>query len=203
MSCTSDILQLIYKYLDQETSDKEDEQLKAHLQNCESCSKHLYELEKTMALVKSTSHIEAPKDFTAAIMNKLPKEKKTVRWNRWLKAHPFLAAASLFIVLMTGSLVSTWTEDHQFSVTSQPNLVVENSIVTVPEGKVVHGDIIVKNGTLNIEGKVEGNVTVINGDKYMAAAGQVTGEIEEIDEIFEWLWYHMKSFGQEVIDVVK
>ncbi|MED4534199.1 anti-sigma-W factor RsiW [Metabacillus fastidiosus] len=203
MSCPLDILQLMHKHLDHETSSEEDEHLKAHLQTCESCSKHLYEIEKSIALVKSTSHIEAPKDFTAAVMSKLPKEKQTVRWSRWLKNHPFLAAASLFIVLMTGSVISTWTEDHQFSVTPQPNLVVKNNIVTVPEGKVIHGDVTVKNGTLNIEGTVEGNVTVINGEKYMASAGQVTGDIEEIDEMFEWLWYHMKSLGQEVVSGVK
>lgn len=36
----------------------------------------------------------------------------------------------------------------------------------------------------------------------MASAGQVTGEIEEIDELFDWVWYKMKSAGQSVVHAV-
>jgi anti-sigma factor RsiW len=141
-------------------------------------------------------------DFTQAIMDRLPKEKKTVGVNRWLKGHPLLAAASLFVLLMTGSLFSSWSADSDFSVSKQPNLVVENNTVTVPEGETVEGDVTVKGGTINIEGKVEGNVTVINGE-YMASAGQVTGEVEEINEAFEWIWYQMKSLSKEVVAIFK
>jgi cytoskeletal protein CcmA (bactofilin family) len=81
-------------------------------------------------------------------------------------------------------------------------LVVENNTVTVPEGETVEGDVTVKGGTINIEGKVEGNVTVINGE-YMASAGQVTGEVEEINEAFEWIWYQMKSLSKEVVAIFK
>lgn len=142
-------------------------------------------------------------DFTQAIMGRLPKEKKTVGVNRWLKGHPMLAAASLFVLLMTGSLFSSWSTDSDFSVSKQPNLVVENNTVTVPRGETIQGDVTVKGGKINIEGKVEGNVTVINGEKYMASAGQVTGDVEEINEAFEWIWYQMKSLSKEVVDIFK
>ncbi|MEG0473606.1 MAG: anti-sigma factor, partial [Solibacillus sp.] len=36
------------------------------------------------------------------------------------------------------------------------------------------------------------NVTVING-KYMASTAVVTGQVEEIDEAFGWLWYKIKK----------
>ena len=49
-----------------------------------------------------------------------------------------------------------------------------------------------KNGDIVIEGEVDGNVTVING-QYMASTAVVTGQIEEIDEMFEWLWYKIKD----------
>ncbi|MDQ0228707.1 anti-sigma-W factor RsiW [Metabacillus niabensis] len=201
MSCSSENVQLLHRYMDQELTSVEEEKLKEHLHTCKDCSQHFHELEKAVALVQSTSHIEAPMDFTQAVMNKLPKEKKRVSWNRWLKGHPLLAAASLFVLLMTGSLFSAWNEDKHFSVSKQSNLVVENSKVTVPEGEVVKGDVTVKNGTLLIEGKIEGDVTVINGEKYLASAGQVTGDIEEVDEMFEWLWYHIKSISKDVINV--
>lgn len=84
-------------------------------------------------------------------------------------------------------------DDQHFSVTKQPNLVVEGQTVIVPEGgEVVKGDIVVKNGDLIVEGEVDGNVTVING-QYMASSAVVSGRIEEIDEVFEWLWYTIKN----------
>ena len=39
---------------------------------------------------------------------------------------------------------------------------------------------------------MDGNVTVING-QYMASSAVVSGKIEEIDEVFEWLWYTIKN----------
>jgi anti-sigma factor RsiW len=203
MSCSSEYVQLLHKYMDHELTSDEENLVKEHLHNCETCYQHFHELEKAVALVQSTSHIEAPVNFTEGVMNKLPREKRTVSWNRWLKSHPLLTAASLFVLLMTGSLFSAWNEDQHFSVTKQDNLIVENSKVTVPEGETVQGDVVVKNGTLTIEGTIDGDVTVINGDKYLASAGEVTGEVEEIDELFEWLWFHMKSISRDVVDVFK
>ncbi len=79
--------------------------------------------------------------------------------------------------------------------------MVQNDKVIVPEGEVVKGDVVVKNGDLEIKGEVEGNVTVINGQQYMASAGKVTGEIEEVDAIFEWLWYHIKTAAKDAVNV--
>jgi anti-sigma factor RsiW len=120
---------------------------------------------------------------------------------RWLRNHPLIAAASLFLVLMMGSVLSTWNQEQEFSVSKQENLVVQNNTVIVPEGEVVKGDVIVRNGELKIEGEVQGDVTVINGEKYLASAGHVTGQIEEVNEVFDWIWYHMKKTAFDVIDI--
>ena len=61
-----------------------------------------------------------------------------------------------------------------------------------------------KNGTIVIEGEVDGNVTVINGvinEDYMASTAVVTGQIEEVDETFEWLWYEMKQMFNSFISL--
>ncbi len=79
-------------------------------------------------------------------MANLPKEKSSAGVKRWFRHHPILVAASLFLILMAGSMFSMWSDDQRFSVTKQSNLVVENTTVIVPEGKVVDGDITVKNG---------------------------------------------------------
>jgi anti-sigma factor RsiW len=102
---------------------------------------------------------------------------------------------------MMGSLFSAWNQDREFSVSKQKNLVVKNNTVIVPKGEVVKGDVVVRNGTLKIEGEVKGNVTVINGEKYLASAGHVTGEIDEVNEVFDWIWYYMKQTAKEVVDI--
>ncbi len=134
-------------------------------------------------------------------MAQLPKEKKQVGAKRWFKQHPLLTAASLFLLLMTGSIFASFNEDQRFAVTKQPNLIVDGERVIVPAGKTVEGDVVVQNGDIFIKGQVNGNVTVINGEKYMAAAGKVTGQIEEIDQAFEWLWYKIKDIGKSIVSI--
>lgn len=191
----------MHEYLDEEISAEHEKELRKHLASCPECKIHFHQLKKTIALVQSTSHIKAPNNFTENIMAKLPKEQKKVSVKRWLMHHPLLTAAALFLILMTGSLSASWNEDQQFSVSKQPNLIVQNDTVIVPEGEVVKGDVTVRNGKLKIEGTVEGNVTLINGERYMASAGKVTGDIEEINEVFEWIWYHIKEISKETISV--
>jgi anti-sigma factor RsiW len=191
----------MHEYLDEEIDPENEMILREHLKGCKECETLFNEFRKTIAGVKGTSKMQAPPDFTAKVMASLPKEKKKVGMQRWLRNHPLIAAASLFLVLMMGSVLSTWNQEREFSVSKQENLVVQNNTVIVPEGEVVKGDVIVRNGELKIEGEVQGDVTVINGEKYLASAGHVTGQIEEVNEVFDWIWYHMKKTAFDVIDI--
>lgn len=208
MKCDEEIVELMHEYLDEEIDPQNEMILRNHLKSCKECETLFNEYKKTIAVVKGTSRMHAPPNFTANVMNSLPKEKKQVGMQRWLRNHPLIAAASLFLVLMTVSLFSTWNHEREFSVSKQENLVVQNDTVIVPEGEVVKGDVIVRNGTLKIEGEVQGDVTVINGDvtdvngeKYLASAGHVTGQIDEVNQLFDWIWYHMKKTAYDVIDI--
>jgi anti-sigma factor RsiW len=201
LKCDEKIVELIHEYLDEEIDPKNEMILRNHLKSCKDCETLFNEYKKTMAVVKGTSRMQAPPNFTAKVMASLPKEKKKVSMQRWLRNHPLIAAASLFLVLMTGSLFSTWNQEREFSVSKQENLVVQNGTVIVPEGEIVKGDVIVRNGEIRIEGEVQGDVTVINGEQYLASAGHVTGQIEEVNEVFDWIWYHIKRIGFEVIDI--
>jgi anti-sigma factor RsiW len=191
----------MHEYLDEEIDPENEMILREHLKGCKECETLFNEFKKTIAVVKGTSKMQAPPDFTAKVMASLPKEKKKVGMQRWLRNHPLIAAASLFLILMMGSVLSTWNQEREFSVSKQENLVVQNNTVIVPEGEVVKGDVIVRNGELKIEGEVQGDVTVINGEKYLASAGHVTGQIEEVNEVFDWIWYHMKKTAFDVIDI--
>jgi len=201
VSCPEKYIAYMHDFLDEDISDESEQELREHLQTCPACEQHFKELKKAIAFVQSTAHIKAPDHFTAGIMANLPKENKKIEVNRWLKNHPFLSAASLFLLLMAGSLFTSWNQDEQFSFSKQPNLIVENDTVIVPEGEVVTGDIVVRNGKLQIEGEVQGDVTVINGEKYLASAGNVTGEISEVDELFEWIWYQIKTVTKKTFNI--
>ena len=198
MKCPEEIVLLMHEYLDGDIEQDKEAILREHLQGCKECEQLFNELKRTLALIKGTTSLRAADDFTDRLLAKLPKEKRKIGIQRWLRNHPFIAAASLFLVLMMGSFVSSWNQDREFSVSKQKNLVVENNTVIVPKGKVVKGDVIVRNGQLKIEGEVDGDVTVINGKEYMASAGHVTGEIKEVNEVFDWIWYYLKQIGKNI-----
>ncbi len=190
--CPEHIVQFMHEYLDGDISHEHEQELKAHMRNCEDCQKHMQELTTTIAFVKSAAVIEATPNFVEHVMQRLPKRKIRSSAQRWLRRHPILVAVAMFCILMSASLFSDYKNDQEFAFTKQPNLQVEGQTVIVPEGKTVKGDIVVKNGDIVVKGEVDGNITVING-KYMASTANVTGQIEEVDQVFEWLWYKIKS----------
>jgi anti-sigma factor RsiW len=202
LKCPEEIMEIMNDFFDDDLEEGKEQKLREHLRGCHECQTIFNELKKTIAFVRSTSTVKAPDHFTERIMASLPKEKKKVSLQRWLTNHPFISAASLFMVLMMGSFLSTWSENREFSVSKQSNLVVKNHTVIVPKGQVVKGDVVVQNGKLKIEGEVEGNVTVINGEKYLASAGHVTGSIEEVNEVYDWIWYYMKKTGKDIFHLL-
>lgn len=190
--CPSQFVNYMHEYLDGDISREHEQELKHHLQACQDCQQHMHELSDTIAFIKSAAHITAPPSFEDKVIKRLPKRKNSVGIKRWFRQHPVLVAAAVFCLFMSATLLGSFPNDDQFSVTKQPNLVVDGQTVIVPEGEVVKGDIVVKNGDILIEGEVDGNVTVINGN-YMASTAVVTGQVKEIDEAFGWLWYKIKK----------
>lgn len=190
--CPEHIIEYMHDYLDGDISREHEQELKQHLHTCGECKQLMQELSETIAFVKSASHITAPPHFDTAVMARLPKPKSRIGMQKWIRRHPLFVAVAVFCLFMSATLLGGFKDDQQFSVTKQPNLVVEGQTVIVPKGEIVKGDIVVKNGDLVVEGEVDGNVTIING-QYMASTAVVSGQIEEIDQAFEWLWYTIKN----------
>ncbi|MCM3744857.1 zf-HC2 domain-containing protein [Sporosarcina luteola] len=198
-TCQESVIHLMHAYLDGDISREEEQVLQKHLVECEHCREMMDELKMAALFLKDTAPVQAPEGFVSGVMARLPKEKSQAGFQRLLRRHPLVAAAALFLLLMSATLFSSYSNNQQFSFTKQPNLVVEGETVVVPAGEVVKGDIVVKNGNLRIEGEVDGNVTVIHGSKYMASTAVVTGKSEEIDQAFDWLWYKIKSTIKDII----
>jgi anti-sigma factor RsiW len=197
-TCPEQIVHYMHAYLDGDISRDEERQLKEHLEACKECKGIMNGLTESIAFMGSATKIKAPDSFVSDVMARLPKEKSQAGAQRWLRRHPIFVAAAMFLILMSATLFSSYDDDQQFSVTKQPNLIVEDQTVIVPAGEVVKGDIVVKNGTLQIDGEVDGNVTVIRGSKYMASTAIVTGKSQEIDKVFDWIWYKMKKAAQDI-----
>ncbi|WP_368505938.1 anti-sigma factor [Alkalihalophilus sp. As8PL] len=208
MKCEKSYEHLIHKYLDGDTSSEERKRLEAHLNECPHCLEHVRELKKAIAFVQSASHIEAPANFTNQVMTNLPQKKNTSKtkskWKRWMKKHPILVAAAVFLLLMSTSVSTLWQNNEQVTFSGSGNVQIDQSSgrVVVPEGEVVEGDLVVRNGELVVEGEVRGNILLVNSEPYFASAGHVSGEIEEVNQVLDWIWYHTKNFFSEVITVL-
>ncbi|MEK4487670.1 zf-HC2 domain-containing protein [Psychrobacillus sp. FSL H8-0484] len=198
-ACPERIVHFMHEYLDGEISREHELELKSHLQSCVDCQKHMHELSDVVAFIKGAAHIEAPNAFTHSVMARLPKEKSHAGVSRWLRHHPVLTAAALFFLFMSSALFTNFNDEQQFSFTKQANVIVEGETVIVPEGQVVKGDLVVKNGNVRIDGELDGNLTIINGSKYMASTAVITGKTEEINKVFDWLWFQIKDGAKEVM----
>ncbi|MDT8862772.1 anti-sigma factor [Alkalihalobacillus sp. MEB130] len=204
MKCEQHYEDLIQKVVDCEATEEEKKQLDAHLTTCASCKQHLHELKKVIAFVQSSSHIEAPAGFTEGVMAKLPERKRVSNWKQWTRKHPILVSAAVFFLLMFASLASVWNAgNEQVAVTGSGNIQIDQASgkVIVPEGEVIQGDLVVRNGLLQVDGEVQGNVLLVNSEAYYASVGHVSGEVQELNQALEWVWYNIKSFVKDVVSI--
>ena len=191
--CPEHVVEYMHEYLDGDIPKQHEAALRDHLKQCDSCKTHMNELTNVVAFIKSAGVVSVPSQFTANVMGGLPIKSRPLKGvQRFLRRHPMFVAAAVFCILMSAALFSSFNQSSQFSVTKAPGLVVEGETVTVPKGETIKSDLVVENGNLVVEGNVEGDVTVVNG-QYMASTANVTGHVEEINESFEWLWYTMKN----------
>lgn len=194
----------IDNYLDEELPQTQVNELHQHLDQCGTCQKNLHELAKTELLLKSQTHVKAPDHFVENVMQSLPKASLGEKMKRWMKGHPFLVAVSLFILLMAGSIMTIWTEGQDQLYVSAPNmdqLIVdlERNMVIVPDGEMINGNLVVRNGNVEIRGEVTGDVIVTDGYIYLASTAHIVGHTEEIDQFMNWAWYHIQRWLKEAI----
>lgn len=201
MKCNKEIIELMHQYLDGDISSENERRLRSHLQSCEACQKHFQELKRTVALITANIELKPSSDFTSSVMAGLPKEKKRTTAKRWMTLHPMLTAAAIFFIFMVSGIFSAWNQDQQLSYPKGQNLIVENDTVIVPEDVVIEDNLEIKNANVKVEGKVLGDVILINGENLSASAGKVTGEIKEVDQVFNWMWYKLKGLVQSVFSL--
>jgi anti-sigma factor RsiW len=194
MTC-EEALPLLHEYLDGSAEDKEAIELKKHLLQCPECNRVFRELEMTDALVKSCPKIAAPADFTDRIMRNLPVSPKRQPWFGWVKRHPAVSVASVFLLVMLGSFLSIWSQDQELTVrgANLDQLVIENNTVYLPKGHRVHGNLMVRGGNVQVDGEIDGNLIVVDGKYYTASTANISGKVYSINQAAEWLVYQVKE----------
>ncbi len=200
MDCRS-AYQQMHIILDGDMSPREKQLFLQHMEHCRQCKSHYDQLQKTEMMLRSAAQnygLTASPGFTEKVIRQLPHEGFVNKWKRFMKRHPFLVAAVLFFVLMGGSLYSTWnegTEQFQLTAAYPEKLQVDHvrMTVVVPEDTVIDGDIVVKNGTIEVNGEVKGNVVAIDGEVLLASTAHVSGQAQEINQLLEWIWYYIKK----------
>lgn len=194
---------LMHDYLDDDLERGRAVELKSHLESCSACNERFRELERTelmlfAAIKQRTAHVSD--DLVDRIVSKLPSQRKQQAWIGWIRRHPALTAAAMFLVVMLFSAISLWESDDQLVVkTADPDQVIINgNTVTVPSGSKIAGNLTVENGKAEIYGDVEGNLTVIDGSYYQASTAHIAGEIKSIDQALDWIWYRITNVFTEV-----
>ncbi|WLD93573.1 polymer-forming cytoskeletal protein [Alkalihalobacillus sp. AL-G] len=198
MNCDHKYISYMYKWIDETIEPLEKIELLQHVKACSRCQKKFEEIKSVDHLLDIHRTLKAPNGFTSKVLDRLPKEKTSTKANRWFKSHPLLTAAVVFLLLMSSAIFSEWGShtNEPISVSAngaQVRIDEELGKVIVPEGEVVKGDLVVHNGDVEIAGKVQGDVTVINGSHYLASAGHIAGDSEEIHRVTEWVWYKVKE----------
>ncbi|MFC7678403.1 zf-HC2 domain-containing protein [Paenibacillus sp. GCM10028914] len=193
---------LMHDYLDNDLSKLQQLELKSHLLQCVECRNRFEELEQTdMLLFSLTHHDTGPSDdLTDRIMGMLPKQKKQKVWITWIKHHPAITAAALFLVVMLFSTVSLWNQESQLIVKGSEldKLVIEGKTVIIPQDQIITGDITVENGKAQVFGQVQGNLTVIDGELFQASTAHISGQVKDIDKAMDWIWYKITNLFSDV-----
>jgi len=199
MDC-KEALPLIHEYMDGGLERSATASLNDHLSTCPTCKMRLKQLERVEALVQSWPRVEASAGLTERIMSALPQVKQRSIWRQWVRNHPAISVAAVFVLVMTGSFMSMWNENSELMVKGKDlqSVVIQGNTVYVPVGKTVAGNIMVENGKLQVDGDIEGNIVVIQGSVNLASTAHISGQITQIDEAFSWLWFKMNGLASKI-----
>ncbi|MFC5531007.1 zf-HC2 domain-containing protein [Cohnella yongneupensis] len=185
----------IHEYLDGDLPRDEIKHLQEHLQSCAACSTRLDALEKTNAFVQSLPAEAPPSYLSDRIMKSLPKSRRPASWTSWVRRHPAVSAAAIFMVVMLSSFIAMWNQDKELSVSGDlDHVIIEGNKVIVPAGQHIEGDLTVVNGIAQVDGDVEGDLTVIDGSYTLASTAHIAGDIKQIDRAVDWIWYKVSSW---------
>lgn len=200
MNC-KEAIPWMHEYLDGDLTGPEAKELKEHLIACRACCAIFGQLERTEALVRSLAPVTVPDDLTAKIMSRIPNPRRRSAMFRWARRHPAMAVAAVFALVMFGSFLSLWNQTTDLVVKGADldQLEIHGHTVIVPKGHTIHGNLTVQSGQVDVEGEVTGNLIVIDGEVNMASTARIAGQIHEVDQALEYIWYRVDEWVSDLV----
>lgn len=194
MDC-KDAISSIHDYLDDEIQGESLLQLNGHLQACSKCNQHFRQLEKADAFFRILTRPCVPEGLAERVIQSVPTEKKKMSWLRFVKRHPAVSVAVVFLCVILGSVMSLWNQETELMLKGNnlEHIVIEGDKVIIPEGRTIHGNLIVENGRIQVDGYITGDLIVIDGAILSAPYANVTGNITSVDKALDWIWYKMND----------
>jgi anti-sigma factor RsiW len=189
----------IHDLMDGELAPASAWELKQHLRECRRCEQALAAYERAEAMIRSLRPAVAPDGLKRRILASLPPERRRV-WLRWVRSHPAISVAAVFLLVMVSSLIAMWNQDDTLvvKVDDHDQVVINGRDVIVPEGKTVHGNLTVENGSLQVYGAVEGDLVVIDGSVLQASTARISGHVIKVNQMMDWVWYKISSFFESL-----
>jgi anti-sigma factor RsiW len=186
----------MHEYLDGDLTGTPLTELKKHLLSCTECNQRYRKMQHTEAMVRSLPQLAAASDLTDRIMASLPKKKRSNSWLQWIKRHPAVSVASMFLFVMLSSSLSLWNLDTEMVVkgASLEQVVIKGNTVYLPAGHTINGNLMVKRGKIQIDGDVKGNLIVIDGSYNLASTAHISGKIKQVDQALDWLWFEVNQY---------
>lgn len=187
---------LIHDYLDAALEGAGLTELKQHLLDCPACREDLDSLEQAEACLRVIPQPTVSDGLTQRIMFALPRRSKATQFKRWLKHHPAISVAAVFIVVMMSSFLSLWDSEHDLMVQGNDleDVIIQGDLVIIPEGRTVNGDLLIENGRLEVFGSIQGNLVVVDGSIFTASTANIAGQVTSVNETIDRFWFKVKEF---------
>ncbi|GAX88413.1 zf-HC2 domain-containing protein [Effusibacillus lacus] len=201
MDC-KDLRKNMQLLLDDELEGAFRDQVEQHITGCPDCRQHYVELGLVVHKLSSAEWQKAPAGFTENVLEALEHAHLARRnWRVPLVRWTGLTAAAAFIF----SLGVWWSMPNHFSVTanSSEGLIVKENQVIIPKGQEYKGNLIIHNGSVIVEGKVDGNIVAMNGQIYKQTGADISGHTKEINEALQMVGYYLEEFWTMVRDALK
>ncbi|MNC25368.1 Anti-sigma-W factor RsiW [compost metagenome] len=185
---------LMHDYFDGDLDAVSASALRTHLEACPACRKLFKQFEGTEALVRVPLKSTVPVGLTDGIMSSIPQASKRSRWAHMIKLHPVAAAACAILIILLAHYTSRVYSDQDMVVQGAlDQLFISGDTLVVPEGVTVYGNLKVKRGKIQIDGNVEGDVTIINGSYNLASTAYISGRVTVIDAALDWIRYRIRN----------
>lgn len=170
-----EVERLLDKYIDGEITVSEYQMFRTHLRECERCRESWMALERTVRQLKTLDDVKPSDSFMPKLMAALPASSRRVLPRKW-KGWVLKAAAAIIIITLIGLGSSYSGYTAMVTVDSkrdEEKTVPAREVTVLPENSVVEGDLTVVNGDVYIAGKVMGDVLAVDGHAEQVASIEV------------------------------